>query len=184
MAITKQAREQLGATIIGHDNISGVRTASGLIKTSRGLIAPASTSREDTRSGALDLPDEEETIEAEEVTTPEEPVKAKLPATGVKRQRTKKSVVAPTYVRTEVTIVGSFTIPTQYTHVYVGNGVLVLGMTDLSFKPTQAEQDDDGTLAPVISLDKAPGRQYIYCGNSFTDAAGIVNLLLIEIQGE
>lgn len=183
MAITKQAREQLGATIVGHEGLGQtVRTASGMIKTSRGLIAPASTSKEDTRSGALYEEDEQQQEvmpENHEILTPATPVAAK---TAVRK--TKKGYQQPDYVRVEVSVEGFGSLPTQYTHVYVGNGVLVLGLNDLSYKPEQAEQTEDGELTHVIKIDKAPGRRYIYCGNSFTDNQNRVNLLLIEIQGE
>lgn len=182
MAITKQAREQLGATIVGHDGLGQtVRTASGMIKTSRGLIAPASTSKEDTRSGALYEEDEQqpEVVQDKQEPTPVTPVAAKTTV-----RKTKKGYQQPDYVRVEVSVEGFGSLPTQYTHVYVGNGVLVLGLNDLSYKPEQAEQTEDGELTHVIKIDKAPGRRYIYCGNSFTDNQSCVNLLLIEIQGE
>lgn len=183
MAITKQAREQLGATIVGHDGLGQtVRTASGMIKTSRGLIAPASTSKEDTRSGALYEEDEQQlevVQDKQEIIAPVTPVAAKTTV-----RKTKKGYQQPDYVRVEVSVEGFGSLPTQYTHVYVGNGVLVLGLNDLSYKPEQAEQTEDGELTHVIKIDKAPGRRYIYCGNSFTDNQNRVNLLLIEIQGE
>lgn len=181
MAITKQAAEQLGATIIGHDGLGQtVKTASGMIKTSRGLIAPASTSREDTRSGAL-LEDPEESEEL--VETEPQPVSI-TPVVSVKPTKKGKRVQKDEYVRAEVSVEGFGSLPTQYTHVYVGNGVLVLGLNDLSYKPEPAEQDENGELTHVIKIDKAPGRRYIYCGNSFTDDQHRTNLLLIEIQGE
>lgn len=76
---------------------------------------------------------------------------------------------------------GFGTIPTQYQHVYVGSGVLVLGLNELSYKPEPAEQTEDGELTHAIKIDKAPGRKYIYCGNSFVDNQQVTNLLLIEI---
>lgn len=183
MAITKQAREQLGATIVGHEGLGQtVRTASGMIKTSRGLIAPASTSKEDTRSGSLYEEDEQQPEVMQDnqaILTPVTPVAAKSMV-----RKAKKGYQQPDYVRIEVSVEGFGSLPTQYTHVYVGNGVLVLGLNDLSYKPEQAEQTEDGELTHVIKIDKAPGRRYIYCGNSFTDNQNRVNLLLIEIQGE
>lgn len=174
MAITKQAREQLGATIVGHDNLGqGVRTASGLIKTSRGLIAPASTSREDTRSGPLDIEDQPEPEEQSV-----QPVVQKAVNTV---KKAKRGTVLPPYVVVEVSVDGFGTIPTQYQHVYVGSGVLVLGLNELSYKPEPAEQTEDGELTHAIKIDKAPGRKYIYCGNSFVDNQQVTNLLLIEI---
>lgn len=182
MAITKQAREQLGATIVGHEGLGQtVKTASGMIKTSRGLIAPSSTSKEDTRSGALFEDDEEPSVQ-----DPSPVMAAVTPVPQVKTgiKKTRRGIAKTEYVVAEVTVEGFGSLPTQYSHVYVGNGVLVLGLNDLSYKPEPAEQTEDGELTHVIKLDKAPGRRYIFCGNSFTDDKGIVNLLLIEIQGE
>lgn len=186
MAITKAARDSLGAHIVGHDITAARRLPNGMIKTSQGLIAPPATSARDTRSGRLEDAEEPEQP-IEEVDEPVQESPAPAPKKAAKRRKQEPQPEQPRQVSRDIRVVVELTgfgsIPTKYTHCHVGEGILVLGIGDMSFLPAKASQTDDG-LTNVVSFSVVPGRKYIYCGNKFTDDNGTENLVMIEVQNE
>lgn len=172
--ITKNARERLGAHVVGHDDLGpAVMLPNGMLKTSRGLIAPQSKYKGGERSGTPDVPEQPQTQAILPVQQPE-PVQ-----TPSKRSKRKKEES----VQVAVTVDGFGSIPTQYTHVYTGPGIVVLGMSKLSFQPEQAEFDD-GKVLHAVKLSPTGDTQYIYCGNYFVDKDGVKNILLIAVNKE
>ena len=180
MAFTKAAQSQLGAHIIEHDNMGGaIRLANGMIKTSHGLIAPPSEEPGDTHSGKLSSEEADDEVQGQSA---EEPVTqvVEQPRRRTRRQKEAPPVQQkqPSLVRVEVTVDGFGAVPSQYAHCYVGAGVLVLGLSALSFTPVVSNQ---GKMQRLY-FDAAPGKAYVYCGNRWTDAQGIVNILMVEVQ--
>lgn len=87
----------------------------------------------------------------------------------------------PSYVKVIITENGNINIPTQYKHVYNGEGVLILGLVnDFSYIPRNATKADSGLLENVVTLNTVSGK-FIYVGNSFVDDSGTTNLILINI---
>ena len=105
------------------------------------------------------------------------------PARKSRSQKKAKSEPAPARkppVVLDITLPGIGTVPSQYAHCYVGEGVLVLGATRLSYKPKQVTQDQAGGLSGIIEIGGRPGR-YVYFGQHFMDADGIDNLILARL---
>lgn len=187
MAITQQAKDSLGASVIGHDDVGdAVQLRSGLIKTKMGLIIKPSRLKGDTKGGPLltettaTSPDitEEEGYDDDELEELEEPVSAPQEAVAIAAQP-----VVPKTVRLELTVEGFGMIPSRYTHCYIGQGVLVLGLTEDSYIPQVARQVD-GRIAGALRINKAPGRRYIYGDNNFQDGNKVRNIILGEIPLE
>lgn len=183
MALTKTAKEQLGASVVGHDDLpTAISLPTGLRKTRRGLIAPVSTTAGDTRSGALvDEEGQQPEEESQYIDDTEPDVVLKEPQRRTRKTKPKKQE-QPAFVKLNITIAGFGTIPTQYAHVYTGNGVVILGITDLSFIPQQATAKEGGGLLNVVVFEHLPDRQYVYCGNSFVDSSGTNNIIMIEVK--
>lgn len=91
--------------------------------------------------------------------------------------------VAPKTVRLEITVEGFGMIPSRYTHCYIGQGVMVLGLTADSYIPQVARQVD-GRIVGALRINKAPGRRYIYGDNNFQDGNKVRNIILGEIPLE
>lgn len=177
MALTNTARDKLGAKVVGHEDLAAaVNLPTGLRKTSRGLIAPVSKSVGDTRSGSLaeDPAQESVTQEPESRIVYETPRKTRR-GKGSKQEQ-------PALVTVNVVVEGFGKIPAQYQHVYTGEGVVVLGLTNLSFVPQVATTDGTGGLTHMVSFEHLPDRQFVYCGNSFIDNKGVNNVILIEVK--
>lgn len=105
------------------------------------------------------------------------------PARKSRSQKKAKPAPAPARkppVVLDITLPGIGTVPSQYAHCYVGEGVLVLGATRLSYKPKQVTQDQAGGLSGIIEIGGRPGR-YVYFGQHFMDADGIDNLILARL---
>lgn len=87
----------------------------------------------------------------------------------------------PSYVKVTVTENGNINIPTQYAHVYTGEGVLVLGLVeDLSYVPRNAARKDSGELDNIVTVSNVPG-SYLYINNNYVDDQGIKNIILFKI---
>lgn len=83
-----------------------------------------------------------------------------------------------------VVVTGAFgSLPSSYVFAYVGEGLAVLGLNQMSYTPQMAAHNQDGSLANVIQLDIAPGKQYIFAGNRFRDSSGVENIVLVEVEG-
>lgn len=188
MALTKEAVSRLGAKVIGHDDIKAtVQLPTGLVKTSRGLLARPSTTVADTRSGKLCIEDSEDTTEDTKQgdvpipPPPEDAVEDAKPELVTRPSRRKKQ--QPAVVRVEVSIEGHGVVPSQYTHCYIGEGIIVLGCNEYSYLPPMYHISDTGDVAGVLELDKSPGRKYVYMGNTYKDSNNIKNVLLVELKG-
>ena len=181
MALTAEAVSQLGARIVEHDGLGpGIRLANGALKTGHGIVIPPSSEPAGTKSGRLDGEEGSETTQVEAPVVPQaEPAAARRGRRKVvaKEKPTESLAAAPAAVRVEVEVAGFGRIPTQYAHVYPGTGMLVLGLTELSFVPAVADTSD----MRLVGFSVAPGRKYAYCGNRFTDRDGITNIVMIEI---
>lgn len=176
--------------MLGHDDVGdAVQLRSGLIKTKMGLIIKPSRLRGDTKSGPLlaettaaspDITDEEgyDDDDLEELEELEELVSAPQEAVAIAAQP-----VVPKTVRLELTVEGFGMIPSRYTHCYIGQGVLVLGLTADSYIPQVARQVD-GRIVGALRINKAPGRRYIYGDNNFQDGNKVRNIILGEIPLE
>lgn len=156
MALTKEAKAQLGARIVGHDDIGpSVVTATGLIRTGKGLITAA---RNDAQpegtpsdvSGSISIP--------------------------AKPKRSRKQKEAQNII-VNIEVDGAGKIPSQYTHYYKGVGVAVLGCTALSYIPAVATINEAGALGNIVKIDSI---SYIYCGNTFIDKDNINNIILFQ----
>lgn len=186
MALTEQSRKALNARIVGHEGAAnGVVLASGLTKISGGLVARPSTDTTNTRTGVLVDASEQSIAEHSEMQPePQQPVLETVPVEQPKRKAKggRKAAEPARAVRVELEIQGIGTLPSQYTHCYVGTGVVVLGLNEYSYVPAEAHYDGD-RLVGVIQLKIVPGR-YGYLGNSFTDSSGVRNIILAEIKEE
>jgi hypothetical protein len=186
MALTEQARKSLNAKIVGHEGVAnGVVLASGLTKISGGLVARPSTDTTNTRTGALvDASDQPIAEQPEAQPQPQQPVIETVPVEQSRKKTRggRKTSEPARAVRVELEIQGIGILPSQYTHCYVGTGVVVLGLNEYSYVPAEAHYEGD-RLMGVIQLKIVPGR-YGYLGNSFTDSSGIRNIILAEIKEE
>lgn len=170
--------------MLGHDDVGdAVQLRSGLIKTKMGLIIKPSRLRGDTKGGPLlnettaSSPDitDEEGYDDDDL---EELVSAPQESVAIAAQP-----VVPKTVRLELTVEGFGMIPSRYTHCYIGQGVMVLGLTADSYIPQVARQVD-GRIAGALRINKAPGRRYIYGDNNFQDDNKVRNIILGEIPLE
>ena len=197
MAITKSARDGLGVRVSGHEDVgASVRTSAGHLKTGMGIIIKPSTMRGDAKGGLLVSETEYQEPKAEEKETYDEvilpdkeegPAERAEPVTQAKHIEPNSAHTAPSTipktVRVEITIAGFGTIPSRYTHCYIGKGVIVLGLTEDSYIPVAGKQTDAGVQG-VLELDKAPGRRYVFGDNSFSDSSKRKNIILVEIPPE
>ena len=109
------------------------------------------------------------------------------------KKRTRKKVAAapapvqppqPKLRQITITIPGFGGIPSQYTHVYIGEGIAILGLSSMSFQP-QGPDPQTGAPSSTLELSANPGVKYVYLGNSFVDGHNTKNLLLVEVpEGE
>ena len=72
-----------------------------------------------------------------------------------------------------VTVPNFGVIPSQYKHAYTGKGVLVLGMSELSYEPAVATTQ--------VSFSIKPDALFVNTGYSFVDSSGVRNLILLEV---
>lgn len=192
MAMTENARNFLGARIIEHkEERHGKteprgKTATGLMhKGGNVFVIPPSQETTATHTGALaQLTEDERRITGldEPTPAPEQPAK---PAAKRSRSRAKASEPqAPQAVRVELLVPGVGSLPAQYAHCYEGKGVLVLGLNDMSYVPSIASRNEDGTIRGEIALASRPDTHYVFVGNEFKDNNGIRNLILVEVPKE
>lgn len=180
MALTKEAVEGLGARVIAHEDVGpGIQLENGAIKTALGLIVQPSTEPGGTRSGKLLSEEQPQSVHA----PVEEPAQQPERRGRKRAQKTTQEIrpeAAPArqLIRVDVEVEGFGTVPTQYSHVYPGVGLLILGLSEVSFIPAQY----DATAKRLVGFSTVPGRKYAYLGNKFTDSSGIVNIVMIEMR--
>ena len=157
-----------------------------MIKVGSTLIIPPSTiTGNDTKSGALSKLTEEERQMFQMPEQKQKPVKR---TTGRKRTMTPKQVQVvqedeePSVVDTRVLVPGIGPVPTQYTHIWRGDGTVVLGLTDMSFVPPY--EYDESTGWRQVSFEFDPGVNYVNTNIRFKDDAGVENLLMLRVPAE
>lgn len=187
MAITKKARKDLLVRIEPQPGQEqGTLLPNGLIKTSMGLVIPPSTigGSGDTKSGALaELSEQEKQLarisdqySAVQVDAPE----------SMRRKRRKQPAPqeaapeAAPVVSARIVLEGLGEVPSQYTHIYKGVGVCVLGMNQYSYTPPKAVRTSSG-FSGVFSFAGTPYTRYVYSGFEFRDDAGTRNIVLLQL---
>ena len=185
MSITQEARDALGAKVVGHTDVRAtVELPSGLIKTDQRhtVSAKPSTIQGDTRCGAImaTQPDDDTDAQQEEQQLQEAAEPAPRPR---RKSRSRKQDQQDDSVAVNVTMPGFGTVPTSYRHFDVGAGVLRIGISGQSWIPAPASRNEDGSFTNVLTFDRAPGRRYVHVGLEFVHA-GVRSLVLVEIPQE
>ena len=194
MTVTTEARGALNAHIEPHKGQERARkTPTGLLKTKEGLIIqPTSFTGEALHSGAIDeLTDEEKgffQLDEEEEARPQLRLSKPTETTTQPARRKKKAKAGDTDdsrdVIIEIGVGGLGTIRSQCRHCYVGrNGVVVMGLGPLSYRPRAAEMDGEEAVLNAMTLSTAPGK-YFFIGEEFKDKDGITNIILHKIPEE
>ena len=75
-------------------------------------------------------------------------------------------------------IPGIGVIPSSYANVWRGPGIVVLGLVEMSYVPTQASVNEAGDITGIVELDNV---KYVYLGNYFTTDDGVKNLILMRV---
>lgn len=179
MALTQEAVKNLGARVIDHDELGpGIQLENGGVKTAHGIVIPVSQVQGGTKTGNLDgQVAVEPTAQQEQVQTASTHERKGRKKTN-REQPAQVPLVTSQLTRVDVEVEGFGTIPTQYRHVYPGVGVLVLGLSDVSFVPAQADTEN----LRLVSFNTVPGRKYAYLGTKFTDKEGVVNIIMVEMR--
>lgn len=188
MAITNNARKEVLAHIVPHaastvDMSKAKLTSEGLISFGRGtvMVAPA-TEQADLKTGPLaQLTEDERRAIGLDRAAVAEPVKAETRKRTRKARSPRPSDSAPQAVKVNLLVPNVGVLPSQYAHCYEGKGVLVLGLTDMSYIPSMASRGPDGTMQGALELESRPGQQYVFAGNEFKDNDGIRNIILIAV---
>lgn len=200
MAITESSRHDLGAHVVAHRGDFGGKaaargkTATGLMHVGgNNFLIPPSTETTNTHTGPLaQLTEEERAIvgldqpqpSAQPVAVPvEEPAEEEQPKRR-SRAKAKAEPQKPKAVKVNLMVPGLGTLPSQYAHCYEGKGVLVLGLTDMSYVPSVAARGPDGQVQGKIALAAKPAVEYVFAGNEFTDSNGVRNIILVALPGE
>lgn len=190
MSLTEEAVSSLRAHI--EPRPGGTMTKTGLQKLSDGTIMTRHSTEDGTRTP-------EQTVQAieddaqrfAELEVMREQLEEEEPQP---KRRTRKKAAqapepppapkAPPLRQITISIPGFGGIPSQYAHVYLGDGIAVLGLAPMSFTP-QAPDPKTGQPSNQLELSVNPGTKYVYLGNSFVDRFNIKNLLLVEVpEGE
>lgn len=160
----------------------GTKTESGLLKLANGTLM----ARHATESGAREGADIDDRLEAAEAQMAElEAIRAEQ-TDKPKKTRSKKAkdeAVKIPVVPVVVTVEGIGEFSTQYVQICYGTGMLMLGLSAMSFVPQQATRTETG-FTPIIRLSAYPDKRFIFTGNRITDNRGLVNIFLIEIPEE
>lgn len=184
MSLTEEAVSALKAKV--EPRPSGTITKTGLLKLSNGTLV----TKPSTELGFHDEPALDEQIDDSEQLLGELQAMRAQQEQPKKRGRKKTApaeqpvVEAPRLRQITINIPGFGGIPSQYAHVYLGDGVAVLGLSSMSFTP-QGPDPKTGQPSNILELSVNPGVKYVYLGNSFIDSRNIKNLLLVEVpEGE
>lgn len=96
-----------------------------------------------------------------------------------RRQAEPEPAPAPQVVRTRVSVPGLGMVPSEYAHIWSGDGVVVLGLTEMSYLPPAGVVDDDGVHG-AVELSQFPGERLVFSGNSFHDGS-CRNLIMLRL---
>lgn len=188
MSITTGSRDLV--TVLEHKGQAHAKKVrNGLLKTAEGLIIPPSSiAGGDTKTGgvvSLSAEERDMFMMDEQPQSAQQPLQQDTQGQQPKRSRKKgqPSVPEPPVHRDVIVDIGignMGTIRSQCHHCYKGtNGVVIMGMGPLSYKPNAAVWDGDD-MKNTMTLSVAPG-QYFFAGEEFTDEAGIVNIILHKV---
>lgn len=183
MSLTEEAVSALKAKV--EPRPSGTLTKTGLLKLSNGTLV----TKPSTELGFHSETEADEKIDDSEQMLAE--LQAMREQEEPKKRGRRKTTPAPQPVvetpklrQITINIPGFGGIPSQYTHVYLGDGIAVLGLSAMSFTP-QGPDAKTGQPSNVLELSVNPGVKYVYLGNSFLDSKNIKNILLVEVpEGE
>ena len=168
MPMTKAIQDELGGKVeLPPGATSGTVTKTGLLKSGNSLvIAPVEPAEP-----------REQFLEEEPPAAPEPPVKRgrgrrkpdPVPVPEPPRKR---------HIMLRFNIPGIGVIPSSYANVWRGPGIVVLGLVELSYIPTQAAVNEAGDITGIVELDNV---KYVYLGNYFTTDDGVKNLILMRV---
>ena len=178
MALTQEAVSSLRAKI--EPRPSCTMTETGLQKTPDGTLIARHSTEDGSRTPEQTIQAiEEDEARMEELMALREQQQEEQP----KKRTRKKAAAAPAPVQPPqpklrqitITIPGFGGIPSQYTHVYIGEGIAILGLSSMSFQP-QGPDPQTGAPSSTLELSVNPGVKYVY---------NTKNLLLVEVpEGE
>ena len=179
MALTKQAKDILGARCIDDEQTLGERTPTGMIRTKKGtLVVPSNMVSPKTFRG--DLVVDEDGVPVGAQPTPA-PVKQEAAPEPAKRGRKRKAAKdEPEKQIVTITMNGLGKVTSQYVFCSIGNDNAVLGLDTLSFVPEVALRDDQGNFKNVLKLSADPNSSYIFTGSSF-NVYGVKAIFLVKI---
>ena len=187
MALTQEAVSSLRAKIEPRPHCT--MTETGLQKAPDGSLIARHSTEDGSRTPEQTMQAiEEDEARMEELMALREQQQEEQP-----KKRTRKKAAAasapvqppqPKLRQITITIPGFGGIPSQYTHVYIGEGIAILGLSSMSFQP-QGPDPQTGAPSSTLELSANPGVKYVYLGNSFVDGHNVKNLLLVEVpEGE
>ena len=188
MALTQEAVSSLRAKIEPRPHCT--MTETGLQKAPDGSLIARHSTEDGSRTPeqTMQAIEEDEARMEELMALREQQQQEEQP----KKRTRKKAASAPAPVQPPqpklrqitITIPGFGGIPSQYTHVYIGEGIAILGLSSMSFQP-QGPDPQTGAPSSTLELSANPGVKYVYLGNSFVDGHNTKNLLLVEVpEGE
>ena len=181
MSLTEAAVTALNAKV--EPRPGGTLTKTGLLKLANGVLV---TKPSTELGGFRTESDEDQLLSANETQMAElEALREQEAAQPKKRGRKKAAAdpeqpVQPKMRQITINIPGFGGIPSQYTHVYLGEGIAVLGLGPMSFTP-QGPDPKTGQPSTLIELSANPGVKYAFLGNTYMDSNNIKNLLLVEV---
>lgn len=187
MSLTPEAVRSLRAKI--EPRPACTMTETGLQKTPDGSLIARHSTEDGSRTPEQTLQaieDDEARMEELMALRGQQEQEEQPPKKRTRKKAAAASVaVQPSKLRQiTITIPGFGGIPSQYTHVYIGDGIAILGLSSMSFQP-QGPDPQTGSPSSTLELSANPGVKYVYLGNSFVDSHNIKNLLLVEVpEGE
>lgn len=173
MALTKAAVDMLGAKL-ADDNVEGPVTPTGMTKGPRGtvIVNPSTSSPRTAKTGPLVDP-QGQLIQQPTAVAPPPPAKK-----GRKRS-TKQEPPKQTLVKATVHVNG-MDITTQYVHLNIGAGILVLWLNEMSFIPPPAMKDAQGNITGKVQFAGFEG-EWANLGQAFTDRDGTRCVVLFKM---
>lgn len=171
MALTKAAVDMLGAKL-ADNNVDGPVTPTGMTKGPRGtvIVNPSMSSPRTTKTGPLVNTDGQV---VQPVVEPKPSVKKG------RRRAVKQETQAPSLVKSIVHVNG-MDITTQYVHLNIGAGILVLWLHEMSFIPPQAMKDNIGNITGKVQFSGIEGN-WANLGQTFTDRDGTRCVVLFKM---
>ena len=109
------------------------------------------------------------------------------PAKRSKRRKSSEEVAEPApqparIVKMNIDVQGFGTIPSVYRHCWHGDGVIVLGLDEMSYRPPRLQSSAEG-LQGIVTLSGISG-SWGNTGLSFKDDDGIESVILIRVPEE